>query len=105
MKRIIDIPQGMIDAFSHEEQWTEEQWTSVLCRDMNTVLQRSTSYEERLRGEWIVTKQDFEGIHEIKCPFCEYAKGSEFNPYIKVTFDKFPPFCENCGADLREKEK
>ena len=51
MKRIIDIPQGMIDAFSHEEQWT-----SVLCRDMNTVLQRSTSYEERPQDDWIPVK-------------------------------------------------
>ena len=33
--------------------------------------------EGRSQGEWIVVKQDNEGIHEIKCPFCKYSKGSD----------------------------
>jgi len=58
---------------------------------------------KRPQGKWIITSEDAEGIHCIKCPFCKYEKGSEFEPYIKVAFDKLPYFCENCGADLREE--
>jgi len=54
----------------------------------------------RPQGEWIVVKQDNEGIHEIECPFCHYSKGSDFSSILTVTFDKFPPFCENCGSEL-----
>ena len=54
----------------------------------------------RPQGEWIVVKQDKEGIHEIECPFCHYSKGSDFSSLITVTFERFPPFCENCGAEL-----
>lgn len=68
-----------------------------------------TGYEEgkndRPKGEWIVTAEDNEGIHRIQCPFCRYEKGSDFIDYITVTFEKFPPFCENCGAELRGKEE
>ena len=60
--------------------------------------------EERPQGKWIITSEDTEGIHHIECPFCKYEKGSDFEPYIRVTFDKLPPFCEKCGADLRGKE-
>lgn len=57
--------------------------------------------EKRLKGEWIICNQDLEGIHKIQCPFCNYYKGSDFGGLITLTFDRFPPFCENCGADLR----
>lgn len=56
---------------------------------------------ERLQGEWIVVNQDNEGIHEIKCPFCQHSKGSDFSSVLTVTFERFPPFCENCGAELK----
>lgn len=61
--------------------------------------------KERPQGEWIITSEDTEGIHHIACPFCKYEKGSDFEPYIRVTFDKLPPFCEKCGADMRGKEE
>lgn len=35
MKIVIDIPDGMINAFTHEEQWT-----ALLCADMNDILQK-----------------------------------------------------------------
>ena len=57
--------------------------------------------EERPQGEWIITAEDNEGIHRIQCPFCRYEKGSDFIDYIIVTFEKLPPFCESCGAELR----
>lgn len=60
---------------------------------------------KRPQGEWIITSEDTEGIHHIACPFCKYEKGSDFKPYIRVTFDKLPPFCEKCGADMRGKEE
>lgn len=57
--------------------------------------------EERPQGEWIITAEDSEGIHRIQCPFCGYEKGSDFIDYITVTFEKLPPFCESCGAELK----
>lgn len=56
---------------------------------------------KRPQGEWVITAEDSDGIHRIQCPFCRYEKGSDFIDYIIVTFEKFPPFCENCGAALR----
>ena len=63
------------------------------CKDMN----------KRPQGAWIITAEDNEGIHRIQCPFCGYEKGSDFIDYITVTFERTPPFCENCGAGLRGK--
>ena len=57
---------------------------------------------ERPKGEWIVTAEDNDGIHRILCSFCGYEKGTDFLDYITVTFEKLPPFCENCGADMRK---
>ena len=62
-------------------------------------------YEEKPQGDWIITSEDTEGIHHIECPFCKYEKGSDFEPYIRVTFDKLPPFCEKCGAQMGGKEE
>lgn len=56
--------------------------------------------EERPKGKWVVTAEDNEGIHRIQCPFCRYEKGSDFIDYITVTFEKLPPFCEYCGAEM-----
>ena len=60
--------------------------------------------DARPSGEWLIVKQDNEGIHEIECPFCKYSQGSDFNAVIKVTFDRLPSFCENCGADMRGED-
>ena len=60
--------------------------------------------EERPHGKWIICNQDNEGIHKIECPFCKYTSGGDFEPYIKVTFDKLPNYCEYCGADMRGGE-
>lgn len=68
-----------------------------------------TGYEEgkneRPQSKWLITAEDSEGIHRIQCPFCRYEKGSDFIDYITVTFEKFPPFCESCGAELRGDEE
>ena len=55
----------------------------------------------RPKGKWKIVKQDNEDILEIECPFCKYSKGGEFNTVLTVVFDRLPPFCENCGADMR----
>lgn len=55
----------------------------------------------REEGYWMVTAEDTEGIHRIQCPFCNYEKGTDFASLITVTFEKFPPFCEKCGAALK----
>lgn len=60
---------------------------------------------KRPQGEWVICNQDNEGIHKIECPFCKCVKGSDFGGLITLTFDRFPPFCENCGADMRGKER
>ena len=59
----------------------------------------------RPQGKWVITLEDTKGIHHIKCPFCKFEKGSEFEPYIKVTFEKLPNFCEYCGADMRKQSE
>lgn len=56
---------------------------------------------KRPKGEWIITSEDNNGIHRILCPFCKFEKGSNFMDHITVTFEKLPPFCECCGADMR----
>ena len=60
---------------------------------------------ERPHDKWLITAEDSEGIHRIQCPFCRYEKGSDFIDYITVTFEKLPPFCESCGADMRGEEE
>ena len=62
-------------------------------------------YEERLKGTWIICNQDNEGIHKIECPFCKYTNGTEFGDLFTLTFDKLPPFCEVCGAELMGEEE
>ena len=37
MKLVIDIPEGLKDAFNHEEQWT-----ALLCAEMRDVLNNGT---------------------------------------------------------------
>ena len=61
--------------------------------------------EKRPQGEWVICNQDIDGIHKIECPFCKYAKGSDFGELITLTFDRFPPFCENCGAGMEAKNE
>ena len=41
MKLIIDMPEGMKDAFEHDEQWT-----ALLCADMRGVLEKAISFDE-----------------------------------------------------------
>jgi hypothetical protein len=60
---------------------------------------------ERLKGEWIVTAEDNDGVHRICCPFCSYEKGINNTYHIIVTFTNFPKFCENCGADMRDEKE
>ncbi len=56
--------------------------------------------EARPRGEWNILQKDDNGIHEIECSFCKYSKGGRFAS-VGITFHKLPPFCEACGADMR----
>lgn len=98
MRLIIDIPQGMIDAFSHEGQWT-----AVLCRDMNTVLQSGIPYEERPKGEWIprrvITKD--RSFDMVVCSNCQ-TKFS-WDAETGVSMDNYMT-CPNCTADMREAD-
>ena len=59
---------------------------------------------EPKQGEWIVTAEDNDGVHRICCPFCSYEKGSNNTDPIIITFNDFPKFCENCGANMRGEE-
>lgn len=77
--------------------YTEEQVQEI----REEVVKQFIDTSKRQKGEWIIVNQDNEGIHEIKCPFCHYSKGSDFSSILTVTFERFPPFCESCGADMR----
>lgn len=79
------------DVYSYRIGWNAAlKRASIIMRD-----------EVRPKGYWIVTAEDTEGIHRIQCPFCKYEKGTDFASLITVTFEKFPPFCEKCGAALQ----
>ena len=71
----------------------------ILEREVETLV--DILDKEKLRGEWIVTAEDNDGVHRICCPFCSYEKGSNNTDPIIVTFSNFPKFCENCGAELK----
>lgn len=60
--------------------------------------------KERPQIKWIICDRDIGGIHKIECPYCGYVKGSDFGGLITLTFDRLPPFCENCGANMRGEE-
>ena len=77
----------------------------ILFKQILHDIDNAPTVNERQRGEWMVTAEDNDGIHRIECPFCRYEKGSDYIDYIMVTFEKLPPFCENCGADMRGEEK
>ena len=98
-----DIISQTIEKISKQIDKDTEFW--CICEMAKMYMQGVRPvYPVKLHGEWIITSEDTEGIHHIKCPFCKYEKGSECTPYIKVTFDKLPYFCENCGADMRGEE-
>jgi len=86
--------KALIDVAPTVEAYTEEQVKELV--ELNKKLS-----EERHQGKWIIVKQDNEGVHEIECPFCKYSKGSDFSSIITVIFERFPPFCENCGAQMK----
>ena len=87
--------------FEEEKRGNWQYSLGVILSDIYNVIDTAPKVSERPKGEWIVVKQDNEGIHEIKCPFCQYSKGSDFSSLITVTFERFPPFCESCGAELK----
>ena len=100
MKLVIDIPQGMIDAFSHEEQWT-----AVLCRDMSTVLQKGTPYEERPKGKW--EKIGFaDSYMYCKCSECGKTTRLSKNEFCCIADIRNKVIaCLYCGADMRDEEE
>lgn len=95
MKLIIDIPEGVYNLV------VKQDWDGLIAN----AVKKGTPYEERPTGGWIVTAEDNEGVHRIQCPFCGYEKGSDFVDYITVTFERMPPFCENCGARLEAENE
>lgn len=101
MKIIIDLDENIfVRLYDNGIDMNKED-----LRDICKSIRNGKSIEERLYGKWIIISEDTEGIHHIKCPFCKYEKGSEFTPFIKVTFDKLPYFCEKCGAKLDRGEQ
>jgi hypothetical protein len=82
---MIDIPQGMIDAFSHEEQWT-----AVLCKDMNNVLQNGTPIQT------VTNAEEAEAYPIAECKECRTCKHCMRNKKLpKITWEKGYPliFC------------
>lgn len=93
MKLIIDIDEEWYSYIIASKDHIDED-------DEAYLILNGTPYEERPRGEWLVTAEDNDGVHRICCPFCSYEKGSNNTDTIIVTFTNFPKFCENCGAEL-----
>ena len=75
-------------------------YTEEEVQEIRRKVARQFIINKRPQGAWIVVNQDNEGIHEIKCPFCQYSKGSDFSSILTVTFERLPPFCEKCGSEL-----
>lgn len=99
-----DIISQTIEKISKQIDKDTELW--CICEMAKMYMQGVRPvYPVRPQGKWIITSEDADGIHHIKCPFCKYEKGSEFEPYIIVVFDKLPYFCENCGAYMREEKR
>ncbi len=110
MKMIIDIPDQLYETCKRLHIEGDARPSESAIANGVPDLTKSQAYDKgfitamklysRQQGEWIVTAEDNEGIHRIQCPFCRYEKGSDFIDFIVVTFEKFPPFCENCGAQM-----
>lgn len=94
----------LIDADALKEQFKDRSLEDFTHLHFIDAIDNAPTVEQK-KGKWIVAKQDCHGIHEIECPFCKYNKGKDFNSFITITFDVFPPFCEKCGADLRGEEE
>lgn len=83
---------------------TDAEWEHSNSFWVTTPSGKKVEFEKkRPQGDWIVTAEDNDGVHRICCPFCSYEQGSNNVDTIKVTFTKFPNFCENCGADMRKE--
>lgn len=93
----------LIDADKVNE--TIDRFIGYLDEDMilriKIAIKKDVPTLERPSGEWNILQKDDNGIHEIECPFCKYSKGGRFAS-VGITFHKLPPFCEACGADMRE---
>ena len=89
--------KALIDVAPTVEAYTEEQVQEI----REDVVKQFFGASVRPQGKWIIVKQDNEGVHKIECPFCHYSKGSDFSSIITVIFERFPPFCENCGAQMK----
>lgn len=95
---IIDCILYIIDNAEPVEYTFEEAFQKTVC-------EKRLYCPARPQGMWLITAEDSEGIHRIQCPFCRYEKGSDFIDYITVTFEKLPPFCESCGAEMRKEKR
>ena len=97
------------DILLHNNSWLESTHNPIkesfdMAIEALKICNDCVWYKERSHGKWNILQEDDNGIHEIECPFCKYSKGGRFAS-IGVTFHKLPPFCEVCGADMREDEE
>jgi hypothetical protein len=87
MKVVIDIPDDDYEYIKLlHEGLTDYQTTLKLYR----AVKNGKPFEERPQGEWIDCGEYY------RCPFC--------SNWV-LTVDGKPNYCDECGADMRGKEK
>lgn len=71
----------------------------IYCKDCSYSICSGTSTEGRSNGRECL-------INVLNCPndydFCSRAVKQKTCPQCGKRFDKYPNFCPNCGADMRE---
>ena len=82
-----------IEAISDREEWED-----VCVTTVNEI----KSAEPQKKGKW-----DFMGWQMFQCSECKHMFTQDFlEGWKEYTYEShFPPFCPNCGADMREGEE
>lgn len=93
MKLVIDIHEGDYRYIKQLQSITMARGTcKTIQRDVINAIKKGTPYEERTKGKWIESQEEFEDAFIIFKHECSNCK--------EITFGG-GNFCPNCGADMR----
>lgn len=106
----VDTPEGSY-TYHYEAKYFDlfdcdildygKHWDGHTEKDVTRLLSL-TSTEPRKKGKW-----DFMGWQMFQCSECKHVFTQDFlEGWKEYTYEShFPPFCPNCGADMREGEE